>query len=185
MLDYMNRLFLFVPVLWIAACQSGIYVRDGVTDGDAFYLAPQAMADDDPVVGSWVRYSLIRSTCQLEVGGENPARVSTYDCELTARRHLVEAWRERSGYDEHGGDAYLDALTAVDEMGFLPEYTVHYFGKDEWQVPDDLDTDAFDRWRRKHLRGHRPRTRLVGYWGYRKADATITRKISRETLPGV
>ena len=69
---------LILLLLVLTGCQSGVYVRDGVTDGDTFYVAPLAYASNDPVVASWVRYSLIRSTCQLDVGGRKPG----------ARQHL-------------------------------------------------------------------------------------------------
>lgn len=161
----MVRSSCLVLALAIAGCNSGVYVRDGVTDGDTFYLAPRALTDDDAVVQSWVRYSLMRSTCKLEVGGENPARVSTYECELKARRHLLDAWREHREHE----DAYLDTLLAVSDAGYLEEYVVHYFGRDGWRVPGEVDLEAFREWRRSRLRGHEPETRLVGSWGYRRA----------------
>ncbi len=165
MLGGMVRTYCLAVALAIAGCSSSVYVRDGVTDGDTFYLAPRAFADDDPVLQSWVRYSLMRSTCKLAAGGENPARVSTYDCELKARRHLLDAWREKREHE----DAYLDTLLAVSEAGFLDEYVVHYFGRDGWQVPADVDLEAFREWRRSRLGGHRPQTRLIGSWGYGRA----------------
>ena len=54
---------LFAPLL---ASAGEIYTRDGVTDGDTFYLAPSAFANDDPAYQSWVTYSLMKSTCQLK-----------------------------------------------------------------------------------------------------------------------
>lgn len=171
MLERMIRHACLAAAITIAGCNTSIYVRDGVTDGDTFYLAPQALTDDDAVLQSWVTYSLMRSACKLRIGGDNPARVSTYECELTARRHLADAWidkRERGGPRE---DAYLDALAAVRQAGFLAEYVAHYFGRAGWQVPDGLETDAFDAWRRAHLAGHDPETRLIGSWGYARLVA--------------
>ena len=84
------RKLVLLPILLLTACNSEIYTRDGVTDGDTFYLAPRAYEEDDPVLQSWVAYSLIKSTCQLSVGGEIPARVSDYGCEFTARQHLLD-----------------------------------------------------------------------------------------------
>lgn len=165
MLGVMLRVYCLAVAVGIAGCSSDVYVRNGVTDGDTFYLAPQALADDDPALQSWVAYSLIRSACQLEVGGEIPARVSTYDCELTARQHLVDAWKEKR---EHG-DAYLDTLLAVSEAGFLEEYVAYYLRRGNWRVPAGNDMDGFRDWRRSRLKGHRPETRLVGSWGYRQA----------------
>ncbi len=162
------RNFGFLLALLLAACNSEIYTRDGVTDGDTFYLAPRAFADDDPVLQSWVAYSLMRSACQLDVGGEIPARVSDYGCEFTARQHLVDAWKQQREQHRGAVDAYLDELVAVYEAGFLDEYTVRYFGRKHWQVPAEVRVDDFRRWQRKHLRRHRPETRIIGSWGYRK-----------------
>jgi hypothetical protein len=167
----MRKIFLASTLLvaaLLAACNSEIYARDGVTDGDSFYLAPRAYQDDDPVLQSWVAYSLMKSACQLDVGGSIPSRASNYGCEFTARRHLVEAWDEQR--QEHGdiSDPYLDDLIAVREAGFLDEYTVRYFGRAHWQVPVEVRVDEFQRWQRQHLRGHKPETRLIGSWGYRQ-----------------
>ncbi len=166
----MSQFYCLAAALLIAGCHPSIYVRDGVTDGDTFYLAPRALADDDPVLQSWVVYSLMRSACQLEVGGENPARVSTYNCELKARQHLLNSWQEKRELGVPREDAYLDTLLAVREAGFLDEYTVYYFGRDSWQVPAEVDLDAFRDWRGARLQGHRPETHLIGFWGYRRAS---------------
>jgi len=161
------RFLAFLVLLPLAALGSEIFTRDGVTDGDTFYLAPQAYSDDDPVLQSWVTYSLMKSACQLEIGGDNPARNSDYGCEFTARRHLVAAWEAQLAEHEGAADSYLDALLRIREAGFLDEYTVHYFGKDHWQVPAEVRVDDFRTWQRKNLRRHKPRTRIIGSWNYR------------------
>jgi hypothetical protein len=142
-----------------------VYLRDGVTDGDTFYLSNVALTDDSPALQSWVSYSLTRSACQLQIGGDNPARASSFECELTARRHLLQTWREQ-GREKATDDAYLDTLLLVEQAGFLDEYVAHYLGRKTWVLPDDLQTGAFDAWRRQHLRGHKPQTRLIGSWNY-------------------
>lgn len=160
---------LFLPLwLLLAACNSEIYTRDGVTDGDAFYLAPRAVQDDDPVLQSWVSYSLMKSTCQLDIGGGLPSRVSDYGCELTARQHLLDTWEEQRASHTGAADPYLDALVVVRDAGFLREYTVSYFGRREWHVPAEVRLQDFRQWQRTHLRHHRPQTRLIGSWGYRR-----------------
>jgi hypothetical protein len=153
-----------LAMLALAACNGEIYVRDGVTDGDTFFLAERALSDGDPAYQSWVRYSLARSTCQLELGGDNPARGNSYDCELIARRLLADSWRENAGpVDE---DAYLDDLLTVDEAGFLDEHVAQEFGRRQWTLPDDLDLRAYRRWKRQMLPGHDPETRITGSWNY-------------------
>lgn len=162
-------LTLLLNVLILAACNGEIYLRDGVTDGDAFFVSPYAAANPDPVVQSWIRYSLSRSVCQLRSGNENPARVSSFECERAARQQLVDAWLEHRSEHPALRDAYLDELVIVGDAGFLDEYTVHHFGGAGWTVPDELDTSAYHRWRRRELRGHRAETRIIGAWGYREA----------------
>jgi len=161
------RFLLILGLLGLASCNNSIYTRDGVTDGDTFYLAPRAHMDDDPVLQSWVTYSLVRSTCQLELGGDNPARNSDYGCEFTARRHLLDTWETQRAEHAGSGDRYLDALLRVREAGYLDEYTAYYFGRRHWSVPAEVRVDDFRRWQRANLRRHRPQTRIIGSWNYR------------------
>ena len=158
-------LFLLLPLV---AHGSEIYTRDGVTDGDTFYLAPSAFTDDDPAFQSWVSYSLMKSTCQLTIGGENPARASSFECEFEARSQLVNAWQEQLQQNQDITDTYLDALSAVQEAGFLGEYTARFFGKKDWVLPEGLRVDEFRIWRKTNLRHHRPQTRITGSWNYEK-----------------
>lgn len=170
----MNR---FLPIALIAVAtlaESGeVYLKDGVTDGDTFYLSNIALTSDDPALQSWVSYSLTRSACQLQIGGENPARASSFECELMARQHLVETWLERrpgtatgDSVDDSEDDDYLAALVRVDEAGYLDEYVAFYLGQKDWTLPDDLQLSAFSEWRRGALRGHKPQTHLIGSWNY-------------------
>jgi len=150
----------------LVASGSEIYTRDGVTDGDTFYLAPSAFTNDDPAFQSWVTYSLMKSTCQLEIGGENPARASSFECEFKARSHLVNAWQEKYQQNHRVADDYLDVLMTVQEAGFLGEYTARFFGKKHWQLPEGLRVTAFQAWQKENLRRHRPQTRIIGSWNY-------------------
>lgn len=155
--------------LAVPGCNGQIYVRDGVTDGDTFYLADRAFSDDDPVLQSWVTYSLARSACQLEIGGKNPARENSYGCEFSARQLLLDSWEGHLLDDPSIQHKYFDDLLMVREAGYLDEYVVHYFGKRKWQVPIEVDVDNFRHWRRKHLRRHRAETRIIGSWNYNDA----------------
>ena len=154
-------------LLPLVASGSEIYTRDGVTDGDTFYLAPSAFTNDDPAYQSWVTYSLIKSTCQLKIGGDNPARAGSFACEFSARRHLVNTWQEKHLQNPDISDEYLDTLSIVQDAGFLAEYTARFFGKSHWELPEGLRVDAFGTWRRENLRGHKPETQIIGSWNYR------------------
>ena len=80
----------------------------------------RALHDSDPVLQSWVSYSLTKSTCQLAIGGENPARATSFECELTGREHLLETWSEHRA-PSGAGDPYLDELQAIRHAGLLRE----------------------------------------------------------------
>jgi len=164
-----------LPGLLAAACSSQVYLKDGVTDGDTFYLSQRALAEDDPAYQAWVRYSLVLSTCQLGIGGENPARATSYDCELRARRNLVEAWQEKTALDPETSNRYLDELVAVEAAGYLGEYVAYYHARQGWTLPADLDDRGFSGWRREHLAGHRERTHLTGSWNYARNTAAAGR----------
>ncbi|MDZ7645233.1 MAG: hypothetical protein U5K76_14140 [Woeseiaceae bacterium] len=153
-----------LSLILVAACGGDVYVRDGVTDGDTFFLADRALRDDDPVLQSWVSYSLTLSACQLALGGDNPARDTSFDCELTARRHLLETWNEQRGAG--ATDPYLDTLRNVHEAGFLAEYVAEHLGRAHWTLPPDLELAGYRQFERRHYPGHRPRTRLIGSWNY-------------------
>jgi hypothetical protein len=161
-----------VAVTALAACDGRIYVRDGVTDGDTFYLPQYVLADDSADLQSWVAYSLDRSTCQLMMGGDNPARNHSWDCELGARQTLVETWQEQR-YRKDARDEYLDTLAAVQEAGYLDEYVWHYHARNDWRRPPDLEQAAFERWRETRLDDHRPRTRIIGSWNYARMTGSL------------
>tara|TARA_R110000782_G_scaffold17816_11_gene49559 strand:- start:3205 stop:3717 length:513 start_codon:yes stop_codon:yes gene_type:complete len=162
------RILLPLICLLLASCDHGIYTRGGVTDGDSFYLAPGAFSNEDPAYQSWVTYSLIKSACQLTLGGENPARASSFECEFRSRQHLANAWEEKLHINPLFSDDYLDQLAAVQNAGYLAEYTVYFHGRKGWTTPPGLRSKSFQRWRQEHLRGHRPMTRITGSWNYRK-----------------
>ena len=160
------RVTCLLSLVLLGACNGDIYVRDGVTNGDTFYLAPIAHSDPDPVLQSWVTYSLARSICQLELGGDNPARQSSFACELKSRQILVDAWAGHRSEQPGISDDYLDLLLAVTDAGYLGEYTAEYLERSDWQIPEQPDAAGFRAWQRQHLRRHRPETRLVGTWGW-------------------
>lgn len=161
--------FVLIPTLvW----SSEIFTRDGVTDGDGFYLAPGAILNDDPAYQSWVTYSLIKSACQLKIGGDNPAKASSFDCEFRARTQLLNTWEGKKQLNPDVSDDYLDALSDVRHAGFLAEYTVRHFKKANWDVPEGLRRNEFRAWAKQHLQRHKPQTKIIGSWNYKsKVDA--------------
>ncbi|MEJ2275530.1 MAG: hypothetical protein P8Y01_13335 [Woeseiaceae bacterium] len=70
------------------------------------------------------------------------------------------------GEDPDAADPYLDALLRVQKAGFLDEYTVRYFGRDDWVVPAEVRVADFRRWQQQHLPGHKPETRIIGSWNF-------------------
>jgi hypothetical protein len=173
------RFVFLLLTLGLHGCNGDVFTREGVTDGDTFYLAPTALTDQDPVLQSWVTYSLIKSTCQLQLGGRNPARAGSFACECDARRHLAATWAAKKLNYQPLADKYLDALVRVSNAGFMPEYTAQYFSKHGWQRPENLRMAAFKTWRRQHLRRHRVQTRIIGSWGFSKTTAALAGDAAR------
>lgn len=150
----------------LLGCNGDIYLRNGVSNGDTFYLAPRALADPEPALQSWVSYSLSISACQLQLGGDNPARASSFACELSARRLLLDTWVEKEAENPQVADDYLDDLVLVGDAGYLAEYVAFYFQRPHWEIPRELQIPDFKAWRRSHLSRHKPRTQLAGSWNY-------------------
>ena len=119
----------------LSGCNSGIYLRDGVVDGDTFYIPPQAAVDPDPVVQAWIRYSLARSLCQIELADENPARATSFECEHRGREQLAGAWIEYTEANPTLRDDYLDDLRFVYRAGLLPEYVAVNYARRSWTLP--------------------------------------------------
>ena len=84
---------------------------------------------------------------------------------------LLDVWAEHRTANPDSSDHYLDRLLVVREAGYLGEYTAYFHRRSEWQVPAELDVSAFGEWRLQHLRGHRPQTRVIGYWDYKEKIA--------------
>ena len=137
-------------------------------EGDTFVLINSALESDDPVTRSWVAYSLAISACQLRIGGDNPAQATSFNCEVTARRLLLDEWTELNSEWTEASDAYLDKLVQVQNAGYLSEYVVRYFRQKSWDVPEELDMYEFRVWSVENLYRHQPQTRMTGSWSYAK-----------------
>ncbi|MEO1580640.1 MAG: hypothetical protein AAFR91_02280 [Pseudomonadota bacterium] len=166
---------LLVLVTLVAACDGRVYVRDGVTDGNRFSLPTTLTENPDPVTQAWAAYSLARSVCQLEMGGENPARNSSLDCEVSARQALAERWNELRADRALAGmeilatreSMYLDTLAKMHAADVLEGYSWRYLRKRHWADASPEAQSAFEQWRELHLETrHKPRTRIVGSWGF-------------------
>ena len=172
------RILLVLSLFPLIVSAGEVFTRDGVTDGDTFYLAPAAHMNNDPVYQSWVAYSLMKSACQLKLGGENPARANSFACEFKSRQRLLEAWRDHQQKNADLADPYLDALAEVQFNGFLAEYVVHFFGQTRWTPPEGLRLEAFADYRRKHLPRHKPQTRIIGSWNFKEKVEAAMREAS-------
>jgi hypothetical protein len=157
---------LFAAILLVAGALGcgglQVYNFGGEGRGQAFHVPAAAAMNESAIVQSWIAYSLTRSTCKLEIGGEQPSANHSYECELRPRRVLAKRWAERM--DSPDTDAALDLMVRVDQAGLLEEYVWHYFQRDGWVRPEGLEMERFDRFRRAELGWHRPTTRLIGYW---------------------
>ncbi|MGI9289271.1 MAG: hypothetical protein ACR2P1_28135, partial [Pseudomonadales bacterium] len=121
--------YLIATLLVVASCDSQVFIKDGVTDGNSFSIPPVALQSNDPITQSWIAYSLARSTCQIAIGGDNPARDHSFECELRSRKVLLQAWQKHKANvygNAEVADVYLDVLKSVNEEGYLYEYVWTY-----------------------------------------------------------
>ena len=116
-------------------------------------------SNDETVV--WLSYAADLSLAALGSGVDQAPLgpyVPTFERELAARRSMIKAWRELQA-KEPKPFPYMEALTRIEDAGFLREYvwTVHW--QRTWtQPPADLRIAAFYAWQRQELQGHEPRT---------------------------
>src|SRR5215831_8756635 len=79
------------------------------------------------VIADWTGYGM-----KVTVGAENAGHYD-FATELEARTFLADSWkRDRTKTDRH--DAYLDALVAVQDAGFMPEYVLAYLTHEGWTI---------------------------------------------------
>ena len=163
--SFARLLFVLACLTGLAGCGLQIYNFGGYGRGNDFYLPAGAAMNSDPVVQSWIAYSLSRSTCQLEIGGETPSSNTSFECELRSRRVLLDRWLERS--DSTVQDDYLDLLGRVRAEQLLGDYVWVYLRERTWEEPDGLELERFAAWRSDNFPRalwHRPQTRIIGYW---------------------
>lgn len=173
----------------VTGCGVQVYDWGDGGSGTQFHVPAEAALNKSPIVQSWIAYSLAKSTCQLQIGGDLPAQNSSFKCELRPREVLVRRWATRneiktdpSATDSEAApppssleieqDEYLDLLVRVEEAGFLEEYVWYFFQKRDWPQPEWLELHDFESWRGEHLPWHRPQTRLIGYWITPKSDTS-------------
>ncbi|MFK7897007.1 MAG: hypothetical protein AB8G23_14275 [Myxococcota bacterium] len=202
---------LSLSLAFSVGCGVQVYNFGGAGRGSQFHIPATAAMNKNPVTQSWIAYSLAKSTCQLEIGGELPSANHSFRCELQPREVLVKRWATRNPVDSNGSvttnnthntdntddntdassdhvanehDEYLDLLLRVQQAGFLEEYVWFYFHKRAWPMPDWLEMQAFENWRTQNLAWHRPETRIIGYWiEASSAEATDSGRPASLTRP--
>ena len=110
-------------------------------------------------------------------------RLDDYGIELAARTLLANFWNDRPA-EERARDAYLQALVAVEQAGYLDEYVVVNLARPGWTIPAEalarLDLAGFAAWQREHLAEHRVET----WAAIERADA-LPARVPGEDLPSV
>lgn len=132
---------------------------DGDRRGVTIEISPYDSSEESAV---WLSYAADLSVNAISSDAVNQAPLGPYvptlERELAARRSMIKVWRELQA-KEHKPYPYMEALTGVEDAGFLREYvwTVHW--RSTWkQTPDNLRIAEFYAWQREALKGHEPRT---------------------------
>lgn len=93
------RFAAWISLFLSLGCGVQVYDFGGGGRGTQFHVPAKAAMNPDPVVQSWIAYSLAKSTCQLQIGGELPSENSSFKCELRPREVLVKRWATRNQVD--------------------------------------------------------------------------------------
>jgi hypothetical protein len=110
------------------------------------------------IIALWASYGVVFTTAAEKLGHDD------FAVELEARTFLADAWkRERA--TSGARDAYLDALLAVREAGFMSEYVLAFLTREGWTISGDalqkLNVDGFASWAAAHLdKSHEAITRV-------------------------
>jgi tetratricopeptide (TPR) repeat protein len=115
------------------------------------------------VLPCWLVYASVRRAYQKEgFFRDNPGAREyryTFKEELEARKMLSDAWANVKKQDPAVNDAYLNALVAVKEAGFLPEYVWYFLWDRGWgHAGGPVRLKAFDEWRALRLEDHTAET---------------------------
>jgi tetratricopeptide (TPR) repeat protein len=105
------------------------------------------------VLGAWLEYGATLAAAQAD----------DYVAELAARTALAESWKSQR--KPGARDAYLDALVAVRDAGFLREYVAVLLARPGWTIPGTelgaMNLDRFQPWAQKNLPQHEVATRVT------------------------
>jgi tetratricopeptide (TPR) repeat protein len=110
------------------------------------------------IIALWGSYGLAFVTAAEKLGHDD------FAVELEARTFLADAWKKERA-TTGARDPYLDALLAVREAGFMPEYVLAFLTREGWTLSGDdlqkLNVDGFVSWAAAHLdKSHEAITRV-------------------------
>lgn len=102
----------------------------------------------------WLGYSMILGKCI----NENGATYERYplDCEVESRQAVLKLLAADNL------PQYYAELSKVQAKGYLAEYSYDFHFQDHWAAPDDVKLEAFRNWSASNLKGHEPKTHLLG-----------------------
>ena len=102
----------------------------------------------------------------VEITQEYLDRIESYNSAINCFITITDELALQQAKTVDSEDEYLDDLAEVQTAGYLDEYVARFLKKRHWELPDDLETRAFRKWQRKHLRDHESETRIIGSWNY-------------------
>jgi hypothetical protein len=110
------------------------------------------------IIALWGSYGLAFTAAAEKLGHDD------FAVELEARTFLADAWKKQRATTATR-DPYLDALLAVREAGFMPEYVLAFLTRDGWTISGEdlqkLNVDGFVSWAAAHLdKSHEAITRV-------------------------
>ena len=117
------------------------------------YFGQQIFANRNTAPG-WFAYGMALSSWEpnyLENGTLN-----YFDREVFARAEAARIWKQMREKESVKADKDLDALWAVNDVGYMPEYVWTYLKRRSFRNPGNLRLSEFKVWAKVNLQQHEP-----------------------------
>jgi len=83
-------------------------------------------------------------------------KLNYFDREVFARAEAARIWKQLREKGEVNADKDLDALSAINDAGYMQEYVWIYLKRRSFQNPGDLRLEEFRVWAKENLQQHTP-----------------------------
>lgn len=146
---YATVLSVLLALLQLTAC--GVFDQPPPTN--QVYFNQKIFANKNTSPG-WFAYGMALSSWKPTYLPNG--KLNYYAREVFARAEAATIWKQLREKGDVEADKDLDALWAVNDAGYMPEYLWVYLKRRSWRNPGNLRLEEFRAWAKKNLPHHEP-----------------------------